>query len=101
PFTPLVPMEPTSLDEAQVDALRHGDLERAFGKHFAGKVLAPSLRLPSGRMNLVDRIVSLEPEGGRYGMGRVVGEADIDPEAWFLTCHFQDDFVMPGTLMYE
>lgn len=101
PFTPLVPMEATSLDEEQVEALREGDLERAFGPHFAGKKLAPSLRLPSGRMRLVDRIVSLEPEGGRYGMGRVIGEADIDPQAWFLTCHFQDDYVMPGTLMYE
>ena len=26
---------------------------------------------------------------------------DIDPQDWFLTCHFCDDNVMPGTLMYE
>ena len=26
---------------------------------------------------------------------------DISPEDWFLTCHFCDDNVMPGTLMYE
>ena len=28
-------------------------------------------------------------------------EADIHPDDWFLTCHFVDDRVMPGTLMYE
>ena len=26
---------------------------------------------------------------------------DIYPDDWFLTCHFIDDRVMPGTLMYE
>jgi 3-hydroxymyristoyl/3-hydroxydecanoyl-(acyl carrier protein) dehydratase len=28
-------------------------------------------------------------------------EADIHPDDWFITCHFVDDRVMPGTLMYE
>jgi 3-hydroxymyristoyl/3-hydroxydecanoyl-(acyl carrier protein) dehydratase len=31
----------------------------------------------------------------------VVGEADIHSDDWFLTCHFVDDRVMPGTLMFE
>src|SRR5262249_42808933 len=43
----------------------------------------------------------LDPRGGRFGMGLIRAEADIDPAAWFLTCHFVDDQVMPGTLMYE
>ena len=43
----------------------------------------------------------LDPTGGRYGMGIIRGEADIHPDDWFLTCHFSDDMVMPGTLMYE
>jgi 3-hydroxymyristoyl/3-hydroxydecanoyl-(acyl carrier protein) dehydratase len=25
----------------------------------------------------------------------------VKPDDWFLTCHFVDDMVMPGTLMYE
>src|SRR5690606_26235080 len=29
------------------------------------------------------------------------GEYDVCPDAWFLRCHFVDDQVMPGTLMYE
>ena len=52
-------------------------------------------------MRLVDRVPAFDPEGGRYGLGIIRAEADIDPEAWFLTCHFMDDMVMPGTLMYE
>jgi 3-hydroxymyristoyl/3-hydroxydecanoyl-(acyl carrier protein) dehydratase len=52
-------------------------------------------------MNLVHRVVDLQPEGGRYGLGQIRAEADIHPDDWFLTCHFVDDKVMPGTLMYE
>jgi acyl transferase domain-containing protein/3-hydroxymyristoyl/3-hydroxydecanoyl-(acyl carrier protein) dehydratase len=101
PFRALVPRATGSFSDAQVDALRSGDLEAAFGDAFAGKTLAPLLRLPGGRMRLVDRIVSLDTAGGPEGKGEVVGEADIAPDAWFLTCHFKDDAVMPGTLMYE
>ena len=66
-----------------------------------GIQLAESLRLPGGRMKLIHRILLLEPEGGRYGLGRIRAEADIHTDDWFLTCHFCDDHVMPGTLMYE
>ena len=38
---------------------------------------------------------------GRFGLGLIRAEADIHPDDWFLTCHFVDDQVMPGTLMYE
>jgi 3-hydroxymyristoyl/3-hydroxydecanoyl-(acyl carrier protein) dehydratase len=46
-------------------------------------------------------VVKLDPQGGRYGIGQIVAEMDISPDDWFLTCHFVDDRVMPGTLMYE
>jgi acyl transferase domain-containing protein/3-hydroxymyristoyl/3-hydroxydecanoyl-(acyl carrier protein) dehydratase len=97
----LAPMTSEALDEAQVEALRIGDLVAAFGPAFAGLTLAPSLRLPGGRMRLVHRVPHLDPAGGRFGIGIIRGEADIHPDDWFLTCHFIDDQVMPGTLMYE
>lgn len=100
-YRPLLPLEKTALDVRQVDALRTGDLTTAFGAYFAGKTLAPSLRLPEGRMRLVDRIIELDPHGGAAGLGLVLGEHDVTPDAWYLTCHFIDDQVMPGTLMYE
>lgn len=101
PFTPLVARAQETMSEAQVDALRTGELRKAFGPGFPVETLAPSLRLPGGRMKLVDRILELDTGGGEAGLGLVVGEHDVTPDAWFLTCHFKDDPVMPGTLMYE
>ncbi len=97
----LVPMAPQSLDDAQLEALRRGDLAGAFGPRFAGLPLRDPVRLPGGRMTLVHRVPSLDPAGGRFGLGLIRGEADIHPDDWFMTCHFVDDRVMPGTLMYE
>jgi len=97
----LVPMDVERYDDTAVEALRNGNLSACFGPAFDGIVLPKSQRLPGERMHLVDRVLSLEPEGGRYGLGRICAEADIHPDDWFLTCHFVDDKVMPGTLMYE
>ncbi len=97
----LVPMKVESYEEESVLALRQGNLEKAFGPLFQGKILSEPYCLPQGRMELFDRILKIDPKGGRYQIGLIQTEADMDPEAWFLTCHFVDDQVMPGTLMYE
>jgi len=88
-------------DEKAVQALRAGNLAECFGPAFSGIRVSDALQLPGGRMRLIDRVLSLEPAGGRYGLGRIRAEADIHPDSWYLTCHFMDDMVMPGTLMYE
>ena len=100
-WCPPVPMAPSALSETQVAALRRGDLHTAFGDLFQGITLAEKLRLPGGRMHLIDRVRQLDPEGGRYGIGTIEAEADIAGDEWFLVCHFVDDKVMPGTLMYQ
>ena len=97
----LVPTRKESYDAEQLEALRAGDLAKAFGDEFAGLGVERPLTIPGGRMRLVHRVTELDPEGGRYGMGGIVAEADIHPDDWFITCHFVDDKVMPGTLMYE
>jgi acyl transferase domain-containing protein/3-hydroxymyristoyl/3-hydroxydecanoyl-(acyl carrier protein) dehydratase len=98
---PLVVMEVESFNANQIEALRSGELELSFGAAFTGRRLPIGQRLPGGRMHLVDRVTRLDPAGGRFGLGLIRAEADVDPQAWFLTCHFVDDQVMPGTLMYE
>ncbi len=100
-WTGPVPLAPGAYDEEALEALRRGDAAACFGEAFAGVQLPEPLRLPGGRMKLIDRILEFDPAGGRYGLGRIRAEADIRPDAWFLTCHFVDDMVMPGTLMYE
>jgi len=115
----LVPMALESYDDSRLAALRAGDLAGCFGPAFAGLPLKNPMRLPggrlptadgggnssqrgsAGRMKLIDRVLRLDPAGGRFGLGQILAEADIRPEDWFLTCHFTDDMVMPGTLMYE
>ena len=97
----LVPFYADSYDDKGVEALRHGDLTKCFGPLFDGIELSESLKLPGGRMKLINRVPVIDPEGGRYGLGLIRAEADIHPDDWFLTCHFMDDMVMPGTLMYE
>lgn len=100
-WKPLAPFtDKVSLTEGQFESLRAGDLKTAFGPSFESLPFVPDT-LPGGRMKLVDRILELDPKGGRYGLGRAVGEMDIHPDDWHLVCHFKDDNVMPGTLMYE
>ena len=100
-WKPLVPRSVETFSDSQVDALRSGDMAACFGSHFSGISLSQSLCLPGGRMRLIDRVLTLDPGGGRYGLGMIQAQADIHPDDWFLTCHFMDDPVMPGTLMYE
>ena len=98
---PLVAMDKTAFAQDKIQALGKGDLETAFGRLFKGIRLGKNQWLPRGKMTLIDRIIELDPWGGRFGMGTISAEADIHPDDWFLTCHFIDDMVMPGTLMYE
>ncbi len=100
-FTPLVPVKKTDLSDEKTQALRKGDLNKAFGENFKNIKLGENLRLPGKRMHLIDRILEFNPKGGRFGIGSIIAEADINGDEWFLKCHFIDDMVMPGTLMYE
>ena len=97
----LVPMTRESYDAGQIAALRRGDLVTCFGDAFAALAVDRPYTLPSGHLELVDRVTEVIPDGGRFGLGQIRAEMDIQPDDWFLTCHFCDDNVMPGTLMYE
>ena len=98
---PWVKLESSSYNLEQVAALRRGDLTACFGAAFAGLPLNNPVSLPSGLLRLIHRIPLCDPNGGRWGLGLVIAEADVHPDDWYLTCHFVDDMVMPGTLMYE
>jgi len=97
----LIPMKMESYNDDQINSLRQGNLAACFGEAFSKLKLNDPVGLPTGRMTLVHRVLVLDPDGGRYGLGKIIGEADIHSDDWFLTCHFVDDQVMPGTLMYE
>jgi PfaB family protein len=90
-----------SYSPVQLNELRQGNLVGCFGDPFRACQRVEPLTLPGGMLNLVHRVPHLDPRGGRYGLGCIRAEMDIHPDDWFLTCHFVDDMVMPGTLMYE
>jgi len=100
-FSAFVPVKKLELSDEKVEALREGNLGRAFGDDFKNRNLGTHLRLPGKKMHLIDRILEFDPRGGRFNLGSIIAEADIHKDDWFLKCHFIDDMVMPGTLMYE
>lgn len=76
-----------SFSKEEIIKCSQGEL---FGKNNA--------KLPAGNMLMVDRIVTINDDGGEYGKGEIVAELDVNPDLWFFACHFKDDPVMPGCL---
>jgi len=100
-FSPIVALKKEKYMDDKINALRKGNLEYCFGSDFKGIKLGKNLRLPGNKMHLIDRVTNFDPKGGRFNLGFICAETDIKPDHWFLICHFIDDMVMPGTLMYE
>ena len=64
-----------------------------------GQLFGPEYaRLPLPDMLMVDRIISITPNGGAHDKGEIIAELDINPDLWFFKCHFEGDPVMPGCL---
>lgn len=64
-----------------------------------GELFGPgNAQLPAPPMLMIDRIVEISDQGGKYGKGFIRAELDINPEQWFFICHFFGDPVMPGCL---
>lgn len=64
-----------------------------------GELYGPeNAQLPLPNMLMMDRIIHISDEGGKYGKGEIIAELDIKPDLWFFDCHFQGDPVMPGCL---
>lgn len=59
---------------------------------------AGNAQLPSPNMLMVDRITTINSDGGNYNKGKIIAELDIKPDLWFFSCHFPGDPVMPGCL---
>ncbi|HET6503914.1 MAG TPA: hypothetical protein VFG87_24460 [Amycolatopsis sp.] len=60
----------------------------------------PGPALAGGRLRLIDE-ADLVRDGGRYGMGYLLGRRRVSPQDWFFPFHFRDDPVMPGSLGVE
>lgn len=63
-----------------------------------GELFDGRIKLPLDNMSMIDRIISINETGGKYGNGEIIAEFDIHPELWFFKSHFKGDPVMPGCL---
>ncbi|MBX0328786.1 PfaB family protein [Oscillochloris sp. ZM17-4] len=90
-----------SLSEADLDLLIAGRVAACFGPAYDQRGRNPSLRLPARQMLMLSRVTSIDPQGGDWGLGMVIGEQDLTPDSWFFPCHFKDDQVMAGSLMAD
>ena len=55
-------------------------------------------KLPLPPMLMIDRIIEINENLGKYNKGQIIAELDITNENWFFHCHFKGDPVMPGCL---
>ena len=64
----------------------------------SGKLFPRKGKLPMPPMLMMDRILYISDEGGKYGKGEIKAELDISDSLWFFDCHFKNYPVMPGCL---
>lgn len=50
---------------------------------------------------LINRVTTIQPDGGLYGLGEIIAERDIAPDYWAFDVHFLNDPVYPGSLLLE
>lgn len=100
-FEPLLICQKVSFDESDIAHLMCGNLAACFGEHYNQYGLNPSLRLPPKAISMLDRVASVDPTGGAWGLGLVIGEKSLEPGHWYFPCHFKDDQVLAGSLIAE
>jgi 3-hydroxyacyl-[acyl-carrier protein] dehydratase/trans-2-decenoyl-[acyl-carrier protein] isomerase len=87
------------IDAANMSAKKSAYTKEDLLQCGAGNLFGPgNAQLPLPPMLMMDRIVKITEDGGRYGKGEIIAELDITPDLWFFDCHFQGDPVMPGCL---
>lgn len=101
-FTPLLKTTKTSFSKEDLRHLINGDIEKCFGNvSYYANGRNKSLCLPPEQILMLDRITSVDLEGGAYGLGTIVAEKDLSPNDWYFPCHFRDDEVLAGSLQAE
>jgi PfaB family protein len=100
-FEPLLQCSKRAFSKADLTVLSNGDFTACFGANYDPQGRNPELRFPIPLMQMVDRIIAIDPNGGSHGLGLITAEKDLDPEHWYFNCHFKDDYCLPGTLIGE
>jgi PfaB family protein len=100
-FQPLLSCPKTVFDPEDFAHLAAGDLAACFGSNYEQNGRNTSLCMPPLPIRMFDRVLSLDSQGGNWGLGSVIAEKTLDPQHWYFNCHFKDDYCLPGTLLTE
>jgi len=98
---PLLTCTKTRFERQELLELVRGNPAGCFGPAYDPQGNKPSLHLTSEPMLMLDRIVSVAPRGGAWGLGRIVAQKDLAPDHWYFPCHFKDDQVLAGSLIAD
>lgn len=58
-------------------------------------------KLPKPPILAFDQVTELNTEGGKYGHGYAIAHKGFSDMEWVFQSHFNEDPVMPGTMMVE
>jgi acyl transferase domain-containing protein/3-hydroxymyristoyl/3-hydroxydecanoyl-(acyl carrier protein) dehydratase len=98
-FTPILTCDKYAFSHEDIMHLQNGRSDLCFGPSYpvydSGEQIYPN------QFKIVDRIRRIDATGGRFGLGQIIGESDIDPNHWIFDAHFKDDPVLPATFMVE
>lgn len=100
-FDPLLTCDKSTFERSDLLQIIHGNVAACFGAPYDQRGLNPSLRFATEQMLMFDRVVSVDPKGGAWGLGLMVAEKILAPDHWYFPCHFKDDQVLAGSLMAE
>ena len=93
---PMTPAHRARLVDASAVRVELGDVPAHY--------FNASLRLPTERLVMIDRITGRWTEGelsGKAQLGRLRAEKDVAASQWFFKAHFYQDPVQPGSLGIE
>jgi len=100
-FTPLLGCGRSRFERVDLVALARGGKADCFGPAYEQGGVNPALHFTAEPMLMLDRVVSVDPNGGAWGLGLVVAEKNLEPDHWYFPCHFKDDNVLAGSLMAD
>jgi acyl transferase domain-containing protein/3-hydroxymyristoyl/3-hydroxydecanoyl-(acyl carrier protein) dehydratase len=83
--TPSPRVEAPRFDRAQLEVHAAGRISTIFGPDFADQdAYRRQVRMPRGRLLLVDRVTRITGAPGSMGLGSVWTETDVTADAWYL-----------------
>ena len=87
-FTPLLNCDKKQFEREELLHLSEGNPASSlrpdyhFPNHNSSQKMAPESLL------MTDRVVSVDINGGPWGLGEVLAEKDLAPYHWYFPCHF-------------